>query len=1202
MNNATLKPGSGHAARHGRRLSGSARARVVAVLLLSALGCAGPRGSGAGPGAGDHPPLPPGVDAERAYIPLERIEPPVVAPVRPEGLKPLSDRAATQLGTARSLINEQRYTEAAIALEGALRYEPSHPQIHRMLATLHWQAGNLERARTHAARALEVNPDDAGAHYLMGRCLAAAGDRRGAIAAYRTALACSDQDRGPEVSALCRYYLAEALGAEGYLGAALEQYRAFERDAPSLSAIATQPDLVTLLQGSRGSAGEAKSRILEQLGRYSEAADAVAPVVGASSGETALSLRYGELLLKAGRLADSLAVVRGIASDDDRVLRLLSAIHERAGEPERMVEDLRARIAARPHESRLPLYLADRLVELNRVPEARRELQGFLERMPAAVEVRLRLVDLAVRSAAWADALRLCAEGLAQQPNRATAFEDKIVAMRTEGSAVEALVDAGREADAGPAPAAALYLRGILALAAARFDRAETLLGECLAIDAAFTPARVALAEVNLRTYRYDQALAVAARRDPEVAEDHRLEAVLGQIHERLDDLAEAEVHFKAAIQLDRADTRAMFALARLYERSDKALQAQRQLRALLDEDPLHEAARETLAYMYLREGKSDAAMQQFTELSRLATTPMVKARAAALLSQQPRFDAAAYRTTLLKAMNENPPDAATWVAIAESYDETHQSAERYEAFRKAAELDPDNEDAAIGVVASAQALLRFEEAAERLRALLPRRPNRHEWRRVLIDLYWTIQDYDAALELARRMEAREDLDEPVRTRYRLRIADGLRLAGRGSEAIQVLERWRAASQNNPEWTKRLADGYMMEAQPAAAVPLYESLYRADPGEKKLLTDVVEALNGAGAHDRACQYALDWLDEDPDNDQPTALLVYALGGTGRVDDVLELIRTILTQTPHREAFQDQYILRLRLADRHKECIAFIEDLLDEAMALWQRATDHPQRRALEAPTEREIARQPDEPFSAEKLSERVVELRIRLAAEHIAARLYRDAEEMILGWLDAAQDPASRFEYLLALGQCYQQQGDNERSTEVVERALALQPENVSLNNDVAYGWIDHSKRLADAERMIRFTLSRAPREGAYLDTYGWLLYKKGEFAEAKKWLQRAAHERTGSDPVVLDHLGDACWRLGEKDAAVEHWSAAVERVRQMPDDEIRAEDIRRVRDATPQKIETARGGGVPAVAPVAGPAGGSREDEGDARPRKPAE
>ena len=139
-------------------------------------------------------------------------------------------------------------------------------------------------------------------------------------------------------------------------------------------------------------------------------------------------------------------------------------------------------------------------------------------------------------------------------------------------------------------------------------------------------------------------------------------------------------------------------------------------------------------------------------------------------------------------------------------------------------------------------------------------------------------------------------------------------------------------------------------------------------------------------------------------------------------------------------------------------------------------------------------------------------------------------------------------------------------------------PGGRGMGNDVAYGWIDLGIRLDQAEPMIRFAVAREPRESAYLDTYGWLLYKKGRFDEARTWLARAHAGRDSADPVILDHLGDACWRAGASDDALTHWRAALEAVDALEDGPRNADD-QRVRHDAKQKIGAVEAGDVPATA-----------------------
>ena len=169
-----------HGIRFMRRLCFISRAavRLLPILVLMLPACITPSAPGSRTSDMSKFVPDPDVDPSRAYLPLSEIPPPLPKPSIPESVKPLSRRSVRQIAAARNLIDEQRYTEAAIELERALRYDPNHPEIHRALGALHWQAGNLQRAETHTERALHLNPDNAGAHFIIGRCRSRRGDLR----------------------------------------------------------------------------------------------------------------------------------------------------------------------------------------------------------------------------------------------------------------------------------------------------------------------------------------------------------------------------------------------------------------------------------------------------------------------------------------------------------------------------------------------------------------------------------------------------------------------------------------------------------------------------------------------------------------------------------------------------------------------------------------------------------------------------------------------------------------------------------------------------------------------------------------------------------------------------------------------------------------------------------------------------------------
>ncbi len=1162
------------------------RTRLFAIVVFAA-GCSA-GGTSTRPGAAARPgaatPLPPDVDPGKAFQPLSKIEPPVAPPQRPAGLTPLSERGAKQIASAKRLIDEQRYTEASLELERALRFDPNHYEIHRALAGLHWQAGNIERARTHASKTVEANPDIAAAHYILGRCHAIASDKAAALLSFRTAVLCGDLNEDQETAAMCHYHLAQVLAAEGFLEAALGEFAAYEKSAALVGSSTPRLELAALLRSTRGSAGQERSQLLEKLGRYGEAADTLVPLMAGAPPDVERGKRYARLLAQAGRFDAALTAAQSVPADDSDFVAFLFDLHQRAGHPERIVDDLRARVVAKPDDPALSMHLADALERLRRTAEARAVLAEFLERHADAHAVRLRLLDLAAASGDASLALRLAGEGLRKDPERAAEWESKVAGLAADARSVEAVIAASpRQID----DFSAAYLRGVIAGAAGNLELADQYFARALELESSFMPARVALAESHLRAYRYEEALKIASRRDADRPEDARLERVLGRVHEQLDDVEKAAFHFRAATQLDRGDVESMYALAQVYRRTDKGLQAQQQLRHLLERDPGHEGARELLALLYLKENKVDVAVQEIEELRRRSSSPTTVARCRTFLDPELRRDAAARRQVLMEAIEGSPPDAATWIAIAETYENDQASAMK-EAYLSALAAEPRNEEAALGAVRATQTTLDFEEAARRLEELLSVRPNRHEWHLWFIDLLLMAQDFDKALSAARAAEARSDLPPAKRRVYRSAIVQTLVEAHRIDEAVVQLKTWAEAEPDHLDWRNRLAEVLARNKRAPEAVPVYEELVRADSKDAELRREFLDALIQADRHDRATQFVLDWLQDDPENDQLIEVLAEILAIQKRLDDAMELAQTRLLRTTHRERLQDLLVRRLTLAKRYAEAIELTETLIDEVTTILRNMPEGGRRRPVEQPREDRVAYRPNEPITLEGLQGRLFDLRVGrpglpgLAGQLVADKQFRDAEQKITSWLDSAIEPRTRAGYLMELVDLQRAQGNEAQAGVTLERVLVLMPTHPTLNNDVAYLWIDRGERLDEAQKLIRYALSRAPRQAAYLDTYGWLLYKRGDFEGAKKWLLRAYHSRD-ADPVIHDHLGDTLWRLNQRDTAVQHWTLAMERTKEREEDARISDDERRVRTTTPQKIEDGKAGRKPPLAPLGG-------------------
>jgi tetratricopeptide (TPR) repeat protein len=137
---------------------------------------------------------------------------------------------------------------------------------------------------------------------------------------------------------------------------------------------------------------------------------------------------------------------------------------------------------------------------------------------------------------------------------------------------------------------------------------------------------------------------------------------------------------------------------------------------------------------------------------------------------------------------------------------------------------------------------------------------------------------------------------------------------------------------------------------------------------------------------------------------------------------------------------------------------------------------------------------------------------------------------------------------------------------------LKKKPDNSTYNNDLGYIWADHDMNLDEAEKLIRKALDEdrkarkkekdlAPEDdkdnAAYLDSLGWVLFKKKQFAEAKKHLQEAVKDKEeGQHIEIIDHLADVQMALGQKAEAIKTWKLALEQESKTRRDFKRREEV----------------------------------------------
>ncbi len=175
----------------------------------------------------------------------------------------------------------------------------------------------------------------------------------------------------------------------------------------------------------------------------------------------------------------------------------------------------------------------------------------------------------------------------------------------------------------------------------------------------------------------------------------------------------------------------------------------------------------------------------------------------------------------------------------------------------------------------------------------------------------------------------------------------------------------------------------------------------------------------------------------------------------------------------------------------------------------------------------------------------VIEFYYYLGLSYYQADKKNEALETFLKGLEqisAESDKNVISQFYELVGDLYHQKNMNEKAYAAYDSALVYNPDNISALNNYAYYLSLEKVNLDKAEEMSYRTVKAEPQNGTYLDTYAWILFEKGRYAEAKIYMDDAIKNGAGEDSsVVLEHCGDIYYMNGEKEKALEFWKQAAE-------------------------------------------------------------
>jgi tetratricopeptide (TPR) repeat protein len=401
-------------------------------------------------------------------------------------------------------------------------------------------------------------------------------------------------------------------------------------------------------------------------------------------------------------------------------------------------------------------------------------------------------------------------------------------------------------------------------------------------------------------------------------------------------------------------------------------------------------------------------------------------------------------------------------------------------------------------------------------------------------------------------------------------------MAGKPAEAIEVLDMMEAKFGMSEDVVRKKEDLYMYIGKPDKAIEEVLKLVNAMPANTEYLGLLAELYTVAGKLDKALESFNKILETEPNNgkahfglsnlyrqkgDSANTIKELKLGFEDPEVSVKEKINVIMSMAPlgdnnlnYRKQVFELAEITVKIHPNQPQAHAIYGDLLFGDNQYKKAAQQYTEALAIEDDNFRvwqqllacyeqlsDFKNLHDESDKAlELFPDRVLFYYYNANASY-NLKNYKKAASTAQAGLDLGiGDKTINLGLYTVAGDAYYRLADYGLCFASFDAALEIDPNNGYVLNNYAYYLSEKGERLEKALSMAKSALALNPNSPAYLDTYGWILYKSERYTEALQYIQKALAQ-TPADMDILEHMGDVNYRLGNKETAVEFWRKSKE-------------------------------------------------------------
>ena len=496
----------------------------------------------------------------------------------------------------------------------------------------------------------------------------------------------------------------------------------------------------------------------------------------------------------------------------------------------------------------------------------------------------------------------------------------------------------------------------------------------------------------------------------------------------------------------------------------------------------------------------------------------------------------------LQHCLDIHPNAASALYEVSQYYMFLRQVPQGQEALEKAVANAPDNYWYSQGLASLYQQQNELDKAVTLLEQMVVRFPAKQDPLFNLLDLYGRQEKYDEVISTLNRLEKRMGKNEQLsmeKFRIYLQMKDD-------KKAFQEIESLVQEYPMDMRYQVILGDVYLQNGKKQEAYDVYQKVLAAEPDNPMAIFSMASYYKQTG-QEELYQQQLDTLllNKKVTPDTKVGVMRQMIVENEQADkdstQIIALFDRIMKQEQDDPQIPMLYAQYLLSKNMESESVPVLEQVVDldptnkaARMMLIGAAVKKEDYKQIIKVCEPGIEATPDAlefyyylavAYNQAEKPDSVISI-CKRALEHKTA----DGKKEIVS------------EFYSILGDMYHTQKQMKEAYAAYDSALVYNPSNIGALNNYAYYLSVERRDLDKAEEMSYKTVKAEPNNATYLDTYAWILFEKGNYAEARIYIDNAMKSEGGDkSDVIVEHCGDIYYMTGDVDGALTYWKKGLE-------------------------------------------------------------